>query len=122
MEIRPFKANDLVTITEGKVPFGWPEVRERAGPAITAISGDKIIACGGVSIYGVGEVWSAYTDEARKSKFWTFKNTKEFLEKTIKENYLWRLVAVRRKNIEGAHNFLRHLGFEQTDTGLYVKV
>lgn len=89
-----------------------------AGPAFSLFSDRKPIACGGVRIYGVGEMWMISNDENRKNHIREImRASKEQIDKMIRENHLWRVMAERNE----ADAWLKHLGFVESTKKLYTR-
>ncbi len=115
---RPFEPEDLKVLVPDVAP-GWADVSKASGPALTAMLDGEVLLCGGVRITGIGETWSAYSDKAKQHYQKTlFQITRDYMKKIVDENKLWRLVASAKDGVP--ESWFKHLGFVQTQNGLYV--
>lgn len=127
MNIRPFQADDMMTIlANGVKEFGVKAqgddslralalTREKSNMCLTVVDADnKVTACGGVDLMwqGVGEVWLLLACSDTRHPRDLYVSIKEGLDRFIKENNLWRVQAWGRIGFDKAHILFKHLGFK----------
>jgi hypothetical protein len=118
--IRPYKAEDLKILVPDIAP-GWSEVNQTSGPAITVVLDGEILLCGGLRIYGLGEAWLACSQNAREHhKKSIFEISKEYIEKFATEKNIWRLVTSAKEGMPQSPEFIKRLGFIETNPGFFV--
>lgn len=143
MQIIPFKIEDALSLDvrphEDKIKDHadfekWAKLNEES----TGFSGfcdDKLIGCAGIRTIwdGVGEAWVLASQGVYKHPKSVFKNVRDYLDKIIKEQGLWRVQAhVRTDNLMGI-KFIQMLGFkiegkavkfnpDKTDAYLFARV
>jgi len=120
IEIKSFNPEDAVNILQDQSVLQKAKFNQNTGPGYTAFRDGKPIASGGVRMYGVGEAWGIFSDEALKHKFipemprWDlFHDCREWLDRIIKENNLWRLYAEPTIPDKAHKLFLERLDFEE---------
>jgi hypothetical protein len=107
--VKLYNPEDAIKLCGDESKRPQANLNQSAGPAYSFYEDKKLICCGGVRIYGVGEAWLLTTDENRRNHAKTIMRvSKEQLDKVIRENSLWRLWAETKVS----ENFLEHLGFE----------
>ena len=122
VQIIPFKAEHVSQFddAEGELIYVGADfdkqmfVNEDNGPGYTGVYDDKIIGCGGVTVFwaGFGEAWGIYP----RSTFFHFVRevyyyTKKGLNEIMDHYELRRVQASARCDYPCAQNWLRHLGF-----------
>lgn len=116
--IKPYDPNDAIKLCGDESKRDAANLNQSAGPAFSLFLDKKIIACGGVRIYGLGEMWMLTTDEYRKKHIKSImRATKEQIDLMVRENHLWRLMAERNE----ADAWLKHLGFKESDKRLFTR-
>ncbi len=116
--IKPYDPEDAIKLCGDESKRDAANLNQSAGPAFSLFLDKKPIACGGVRIYGLGEMWMLTTDEYRKKHIKTImKATKEQIDLMVRENHLWRLMAERNE----ADAWLKHLGFKESDKRLFTR-
>ena len=115
-EIKPFIPADAVKITGDKTCLPAAELNLASGPGFTIFDGKKILACGGVRIYGIGEAWflMAPGNEGRIKSI--MRQTRETLEGIQRDRELYKIYA---ENIV-SETFIKHLGFEKKN-GIFLR-
>lgn len=117
-EIKPYSPDDAIFLYGDESKRAAAHLNQVAGPAFSLFSNRKPIACGGVRIYGVGEMWMLSNNENRKSHIRDiFRASKEQIDLMIRENHLWRIVAERNE----ADAWLKHLGFIESEKKLFTR-
>lgn len=116
--IKPYDPQDAVDLCDDETVRAQADLNRLAGPAYSLFLDKKIIACGGVRIYGVGEMWMLTNDENRKNHIKEIlRASKKQIDKMIRKQKLWRIMAER--NETGA--WLKHLGFKESDKRLFTR-
>ena len=116
--IKPYEPQDAIDLCGDETKRAAANLNQLAGPAFTLFLDKKPIACGGVRIYGVGELWMLTNDENRKKHIKSiYRASKEEINKMIRENHLWRVMAERNE----ADTWLKHLGFKESEKKLYTR-
>jgi hypothetical protein len=109
-EIKGYHPDDAIAICGDESKRQYANLNQSAGPAYSLFLGSKLLGCGGVRIYGIGEAWCMFTDDAIKNNKKTIlRASQEQMEIMVRENKLWRLFAETKVN----ENFLEHLGFKK---------
>lgn len=117
-EIKKYSPNDAIFLSQDESKRAAAHLNQVAGPAFTLFSDKKPIACGGVRIYGVGELWMISNDKNRKNHIKSIYSTsKKEIEKMIRENHLWRVMAERNES----DAWLKHLGFSESKKKLFTR-
>lgn len=117
-EIKPYQPDDAIKICGDETKREAAQLNQVAGPAFTLFIDKKPIACGGVRIYGVGELWMLSNDENRRKHIKSiYKTSKNQIESMVSENHLWRIMAERSE----ADAWLKHLGFVKSEKRLYTR-
>lgn len=83
-----------------------------SGPAYSAFLNDKLVACGGVRIVGVGEAWALYSPEALKHKIKLLKHSRIWLDNMTRNESLWRIWS-ECPEPKPNQNFLEHMNFNE---------
>jgi hypothetical protein len=107
--IRPFRVEDMKVLAPELVD--WGKFYESSGPAVTQLVDDKIVACGGLVVHGLGQVWLKVAEEARKP--FLLRTTARQLDEMINERHLVEVYGQAKPGVEGAPHFFEHLGFRQ---------
>lgn len=116
--IKPYDPEDAIKLCGDESKRPQANLNQSAGPAFSLFKDKKIIACGGVRIWGLGEMWMLTTDEYRKKHIKSImRATKEQIDLMVRENHLWRLMAERNE----ADAWLKHLGFKESDKRLFTR-
>lgn len=119
--IKPYNPDDAIELCGDKTKREAANLNQVSGGENGSFSlfiDKKIIACGGVRIYGVGELWMISNNENLKKHIKSImRATKEQIDLMIRENHLWRLMAERNE----ADAWLKHLGFKESDKKLYTR-
>ncbi len=84
----------------------------QSGPAITMLSGNVVLAIGGVIKYwqGVGEGWMMVSPAGRKKVFSLYKNVNNFLQSCADNGY-HRIQTCVLAGHRDAHKLVMRLGF-----------
>lgn len=117
-EIKSYNPQDAIELCGDKTKLPEANLNQTAGPAYSLFLDKKLIACGGVRCYGVGELWLVTNDEQRKKHTKTIlKVSREQIDFMVRENHLWRLLAETKIS----ENFLKHLGFVESEKKLFTR-
>jgi RimJ/RimL family protein N-acetyltransferase len=110
VSVRQFKKEDLLSLNASLTAA---ECRERFGPGITYLEGDKVIACFGATIIreGFGEVWLATSDLWTKYALEAVIWTRDFLDWLQHDFGLKRMQADVLAENHRARRFVEHYGF-----------
>jgi len=86
------------------------------GPAYSAYLNNQLVACGGIRVRGIGEVWAIYSEKAREDNFTRNKqivvNTRAWLDRIIRDERLWRVWS-ESPQAKPNQNFLEHMRFRK---------
>jgi len=116
--IKPYEPQDAIDLCGDETKRAAANLNQLAGPAFTLFLDKKPIACGGVRIYGVGELWMLTNDKNRKNHIKDIlRASRKQIDKMIYENSLWRIMAERNE----ADAWLRHLGFRESEKRLFTR-
>lgn len=104
-----FKDRDwdvLPTFEEGRI-------KQRGGPAFTAVINDKIVGCAGIQIMwpGVGSGWVCFGKEIERHPIWFTKMVRAVVQDTIRVYKLHRIEAQVLVGEKQNHQWARLLGF-----------
>lgn len=117
-EIKLYNPQDAIELCGDPTKLPEAKLNQTAGPAYSLFLDKKLIACGGVRCYGVGELWLGTNDEFREKYIKEIiRVSREQIDFMIRENHLWRLVA----ETESRENFLEHLGFKESEKKLFTR-
>ena len=115
---KPYDPDDAIKLCGDESKRDAANLNQSAGPAFSLFLDKKVIACGGVRIYGIAELWMLTNNEYRKKYIKEIlRASKEQVDSMIRENHLWRVMAERNE----ADAWLKHLGFEMSDKRLYTR-
>lgn len=108
IEVRGFNPKDAIAI------MGCSElqasINQNAGEARSYFYQGKLVACGGVREYGVGEPWLIIDAEtARKNATLLIRALRDQMDAIVRQQKLWRMFAETKTN----GTLLKHLGFEE---------
>jgi RimJ/RimL family protein N-acetyltransferase len=120
--IRPFKLSDIWQLEperQDKLLIGHPVImnglylNSKIGSAVTALAGDKIIACAGVSVIfdHRAEAWGLFSLQAKNLRRQIVIESRKKLDELTEKFELVRIEATARTDWPAARNFLEHLGF-----------
>ena len=89
------------------------EAYAKAGPAITLLDGDEVLAIGGVIKFwqGVGEAWMVVSPEGRKRIMSLYKYMDAFLRACFNKYGFHRIQANILQDFETAHRCIMKLDF-----------
>lgn len=108
-KIKGYHPRDAIEICGDESKRPEANINQSSGPAYSLFEDGKLLGCGGVRIYGIGEPWCMFTEKAKKENRKTIlRSTREQLESIVREHKLWRLFA----EAQISENFLEHLGFK----------
>lgn len=113
IEIKKFRPEDMLRfIGEDPVVAANARTNLLSGPAVTVYLDNKLAACGGIRIRGVGEAWAKYSPEALKDINFLHESQKQ-IDRMCRENSIWRLWSEVSINDEKHKSFLRHMNFTE---------
>ena len=116
--VKAYNPEDAIKLCGDESKRPEANLNQSAGSAYSLFLDKELIACGGVRIYGVGEMWLVTNDECRKKHIKTIlRASREQIDLMVRENSLWRLLA----ETEISENFLEHLGFVKSKKRLYTR-
>ncbi len=120
-EIKPYNPDDAIKLCGDESKREAANLNQVAGGdkgSFTLFLDKKPIACGGIRIYGVGELWMITNDENRKAHIHSiYRASKGQIDLMIRENHLWRIMAERNES----DAWLKHLGFIESEKKLYTR-
>lgn len=117
-EIKPYNPDDAIELCGDESQRPNANLNQSAGPAYSLYLDKKLIACGGVRCYGVGELWLLTNDKYRQKHIKEIlKASRQQIDLMIRENHLWRLMAETKVS----DNFLEHLGFVESEKKLFTR-
>jgi len=120
IKTKMFQPEDMLRISgDTEVMAANARLNQVAGPAHSVFIDDKLVACGGVRIAGVGEAWACYSPEVLEHIWDVFKHTRANMEQAVREQHLWRLYAEMSVQDKRHRLFLKRLNFNQIEA--YVK-
>ena len=120
IETKMFQPEDMLRIRgDTEVVGANARLNQVAGPAHSIFIDDKLVACGGVRIAGVGEAWACYSPEVLEHVWDVFKHTKANMEQVVREQNLWRVWAEMSVQDDKHRAFLKRLNFKQIEA--YVR-
>lgn len=118
IETKPYNPRDALELCGDESKLPQANLNQTAGPAYSLFLDKKLIACGGVRIYGIAELWLIKSKEFGENHTKTIlRASKEQIDLMIRENHLWRLLA----ETDNGENFLEHLGFIKSKKRLYTR-
>ena len=118
IEIKPYNPQDAIDLCGDESKRDAANLNQTAGPAYSLFLDKKLVACGGMRIYGVAELFLITSDEYRKKHIKTIlKASREQIDIMVRENHIWRLLAETKIS----DNFLKHLGFVESDKKLFMR-
>jgi len=123
---RKFQATDMKHIlTEGIIECGLQTTGneylhqiaidyEEAGLSVTVLLDEKIMGCGGVTLFwpGVGEMWAMFSPDVTRYPIETVKQTLRALNRIIEDNKLHRVQCYVRSDLV-SQGFVKALGFKE---------
>ncbi len=119
--IRPYKTEDALQILDDPAKIAWAKLNEVAGPGFTWIENGKVLACGGIRTCGIGEIWAAFSPEAKKKKKTLLGKARSKIEDMIESARLWTIVAPVKDITPQQANFLEHIGFKKCTCYIYTR-
>src|SRR5438046_1497902 len=102
------------------------EFKQRTPPyrikALTGRVDGRIVGIGGIAYLPDGTLvaFLEATDEARKHAVTLYKAAKQILQDAAASGHR-KIVAIGDPEIDAVPRWLKHLGFEPVDNGIYVK-
>lgn len=119
IEIKPYRMEDALRLLKDPDEIAWAKLNEVAGPGFTGMFDGKVLGCGGIRIYGVGEAWAIFSPEAKERKKELLRQVRSKFKEMIKTANLWQIIATTRNLTPQQANFLEHLGFEKSECYIY---
>lgn len=120
-DIKKFRMEDALQILSEKDQIAWAKLNEVAGPGFTWMIDGKVLACGGIRTFGVGEAWAVFSPDAKDKKKEMLRLSKDKFKEMIESLNLWQVFATTKDISPEQANFLEHLGFEKSECYIYVR-
>lgn len=120
VEVKPYRMEDALQLLKSPGEIAWAKLNEVSGPGFSGWLDGKLLGCGGIRVYGLGEAWAIFSPEAKDDmKIELFRQARKKLKEMIKSNNLWQVIATTRNITAQQANFLEHLGFEKSECYIY---
>lgn len=125
IELRQYKPDDAIAILKGdprqpgvkldEQTQAWAELKASRGPAVTAVSRGRVVACGGLEILweGMAEGWCLFADDLDGNALSISRKVLEIMQEWIKEHKLVRIQAPMRADFKMGLRFAEWLGFKK---------
>ena len=96
------------------------ELKERSGPAVTAIQDGVILGCGGVAVGwpGVGACWAHFSEALFRHRIWATRMTRGLLAEAVLAHRLHRLETTVLADSLANRRWAEALGFTPETGGL----
>lgn len=121
IEIRPYRMEDALQILTEPVDIAFAKLNEVAGVGFTAMVEGKVLGCGGIRTFGVGEAWGVFSPEFKERKKDMLRLSRDNFREMIKSQNLWNVFATTRDISPQQANFLEHLNFKKSECYIYVR-
>jgi hypothetical protein len=116
MNVEPFTMEHYIALC-GVDNLNAGIVNLTTGPAFALVDGGHVLAIGGVRVQGIGQAWTALSDEGRSKPKAILRTARAVLHEAIVQERLYRIYAEATVD---APAWFKHLGFHQQDN-LFVR-